>query len=256
MTKNSAIGKDPDDIVSLIDYSSSTTSIYPAQGTGIVANSAFGTTIYLPLTCEVGKKICVVGRGTGGWDVRPQSTATQIIVYSGNIFNVQYIVYTNISDSVELTCVSSNRVFVVTGAGGAPIVSSVAMAVFAGGNNPTNVTQYIYIATTGNSTSFGNFSGMSTSVQSASSSTRGCYVGAISAAAANTIYYCTFAQTSTWGDFGDLSITSYGRAGCSSSTRGCFAGGYNNPTYYNVIDYITIASTGNATDFGDLLAGE
>ena len=24
------------------------------------------------------------------------------------------------------------------------------------------------------------------------------------------------------------------------------------PTYYNVIDYITIASTGNATDFGDL----
>ena len=40
--------------------------------------------------------------------------------------------------------------------------------------------------------------------------------------------------------------------GCSSSdsTRGLFAGGYN-PSNNN-IDYITMASTGNATDFGDL----
>jgi hypothetical protein len=34
-----------------------------------------------------------------------------------------------------------------------------------------------------------------------------------------------------------------------------FGGGVNDvsPTFYNVIDYITIASTGNAIDFGDLL---
>ena len=40
-------------------------------------------------------------------------------------------------------------------------------------------------------------------------------------------------------------------AGCSSPTRGLFAGGYD-PSYTNIIGFITIQSTGNATDFGDL----
>ena len=34
--------------------------------------------------------------------------------------------------------------------------------------------------------------------------------------------------------------------------RGVFAGGTKDGTKYNIIDYITINSTGNATDFGDL----
>ena len=37
-----------------------------------------------------------------------------------------------------------------------------------------------------------------------------------------------------------------------SSTRGIFAGGYA-PGITNLIDYVTIATTGNAKDFGDLL---
>jgi hypothetical protein len=42
--------------------------------------------------------------------------------------------------------------------------------------------------------------------------------------------------------------------GCSSNTRGVFFGGRDSsiPQTYNIIDYITIASTGDATDFGDL----
>ena len=44
--------------------------------------------------------------------------------------------------------------------------------------------------------------------------------------------------------------------GHSSSTRGIFGGGKSSGTdYINVIEYITIASTGDVTDFGDLLAG-
>ena len=38
----------------------------------------------------------------------------------------------------------------------------------------------------------------------------------------------------------------------SSATRGVVGGGEGSSSYQNVIDYITIASTGNATDFGDL----
>lgn len=41
------------------------------------------------------------------------------------------------------------------------------------------------------------------------------------------------------------------QTGLSNSTYGVFAGGSGNPPS-NVIDYITIALTGNATDFGDL----
>ena len=39
--------------------------------------------------------------------------------------------------------------------------------------------------------------------------------------------------------------------GCASQTRGLWAGGYN-PSNTNVIEYITIASEGDAIDFGDL----
>jgi hypothetical protein len=39
--------------------------------------------------------------------------------------------------------------------------------------------------------------------------------------------------------------------GCSSAIRGVFGGGTTG-SVSNVIDYVTIASTGNAIDFGDL----
>ena len=42
-------------------------------------------------------------------------------------------------------------------------------------------------------------------------------------------------------------------AGASSPTRGIFAGGGGTgDVEYNIIDYVTIATTGNAQDFGDL----
>ena len=43
----------------------------------------------------------------------------------------------------------------------------------------------------------------------------------------------------------------------SNKVRGLFAGGYAypaDPANSNVIDFVTIASTGNATDSGDLTA--
>ena len=46
-----------------------------------------------------------------------------------------------------------------------------------------------------------------------------------------------------------MTVSLQQRAGVSSDTRGCMGGGTASS---NVIDFITIASTGNATDFGDL----
>ena len=56
--------------------------------------------------------------------------------------------------------------------------------------------------------------------------------------------------------FGELASTGHGAANtscCSSSTRGLFNGGSSpNTSYMNVIEYITIASSGNGINFGDL----
>ena len=42
-------------------------------------------------------------------------------------------------------------------------------------------------------------------------------------------------------------------AGVAGTTRGIFAGGQPSGSYTDVIEYITIASTGNGTDFGELI---
>jgi hypothetical protein len=67
-----------------------------------------------------------------------------------------------------------------------------------------------------------------------------------------------FLTISTFGDSTDFgNLTQDRRSGGamgSSETRGLFAGGQHpSPfTFFNIIDFVTIASTGNATDFGDL----
>ena len=74
------------------------------------------------------------------------------------------------------------------------------------------------------------------------------------------IDYFATATTGNASDFGDSTMDANRICGLSDGTKGVFAGGagdvsggssYQN---LNVIDYITIASTGNATDFGDLLS--
>ena len=57
-------------------------------------------------------------------------------------------------------------------------------------------------------------------------------------------------------DFGDTTQERYGHAygNVGNTTRGLFVGGYapGSPYIVNIIDYITIATMGNATDFGNL----
>ena len=47
-----------------------------------------------------------------------------------------------------------------------------------------------------------------------------------------------------------VNITSDSPEAQTGGTRGCIAGG-TTPTYLNTIEYVNIATTGNATDFGD-----
>ena len=53
-------------------------------------------------------------------------------------------------------------------------------------------------------------------------------------------------------DFGDQTNNRGGTGGAASPTRGVWGGGYGSPAFRNTLDYVEIASTGNAVDFGDL----
>lgn len=69
------------------------------------------------------------------------------------------------------------------------------------------------------------------------------------------IDYVTISSANNAIDFGDLINGDRGFLGaCSSGTdeRGVFAGGLNSGGEKNIIDFITISSAGNSTDFGEL----
>ena len=74
----------------------------------------------------------------------------------------------------------------------------------------------------------------------------------------NVIDFITMSSGGEASDFGDQSVTRRSIIPMSSSIRGVFAGGYSSPhgitASVNTMDFITIATTGNATDFGDMLA--
>ena len=115
-------------------------------------------------------------------------------------------------------------------------------------------TSYVTIASTGDAATFGNLTTTHNYFGGLADRTRGVRGGGYSAN--NVIDYCTIQTTGDFKDFGDLtnSRLTHGN-GVSSPTRGIWGGGaiYNpNATTVNTVDYITIATTGNAADFGDL----
>ena len=91
-----------------------------------------------------------------------------------------------------------------------------------------------------------------------SSPTRGIYAGGATPTIVNTIDYITIASAGNATDFGDVtSEDTRNPMGASSSTRGVIAGGQTNAPSNgtDAIDFLTIATTGNTTDFGNLTDG-
>jgi len=73
--------------------------------------------------------------------------------------------------------------------------------------------------------------------------------------AISAIYYSNFSNSGETGSFGNLTVARRAIAGLSSPTRGIFSGGSYGITdinTYNVIDYITLGTSGSASDFGDM----
>jgi hypothetical protein len=131
---------------------------------------------------------------------------------------------------------------------------------FANPGNDTNVISYITTATAGNSIDFGDLLNGDGAyyIGGCSSSTRGLFMGAQGSARGNVIQFITIATTGNGTDFGDCSFAGPGKTAASSQTRGLILGGNDGSGVpadaRNIIEYVTIASTGNVTDFGDLTA--
>jgi len=120
-----------------------------------------------------------------------------------------------------------------------------------------NTIDYVTIATLGDATDFGDTTQARFAVGGASSQTRGVIAGGIvSPSYLNTIDYVTIATTGDATDFGDLTTTPAGIfvGNCSDQIRGIFAGGRTSggDAMINTVQYVTIATTGNAQDFGDM----
>ena len=84
---------------------------------------------------------------------------------------------------------------------------------------------------------------------------RAMFLGGGTSSRTDIIDYITMSQTGDAVDFGNLSSVAMFASGLSSSTRGLIAGGFRDPSGgnpHNTIDFITISTTGNAQDFGDL----
>ena len=121
-----------------------------------------------------------------------------------------------------------------------------------------NNIDYVTIASTGNGTDFGNLTSGRYGTSALASPTRGVWSGGDTGSFQNVIDYVTISSTGNASDFGDLTSVRRGSASLSSSTRGVIGGSYTAPgsaPFYQNLDYITIASTGNAADFGDATTG-
>ena len=173
---------------------------------------------------------------------------------------IEYINMTNEGTGVYFGDLTATR-YCRNGAGG-----SITRGIFFGGYSSTpsaaylNTIDYVTIATTGDAIDFGDTTTTTQHGTALSNNTRGLYAGGHLTSSpyptSNHIGYVTIASTGNTTDFGDMYAARFSVASAASQTRGLYAGGsaqyFPNQADDNVIQYLTIASTGNTVDFGDL----
>ena len=131
---------------------------------------------------------------------------------------------------------------------------------YAGGRgNPSPATSsqisYITLASTGDASDFGTATSTIFTPGAAASPTRGLFAGGYTPVELKSIDYITIASKGNAVHFGELPVTIRRVAGSSNSIRAIWAGGNRYPSAPHGtadIDYSTIATLGNAIDFGTL----
>jgi len=158
------------------------------------------------------------------------------------------------TDSNKMECFDGTKWWQV--AVSSPDLNGGARGVICGqysGPTTSKTIDYVTITTSGNAADFGDLTTAYFYGCACASKTRGLYMGGDPST--DTIDYITIASTGNAADFGNLTeATMYIPAGGGNDTRGIRAGGVTSPSSnpQETIDYVTIAQTGNAVDFGNL----
>ena len=184
---------------------------------------------------------------------KEQTGGTRGLFYSGGDPADDVIQYINVASTGN--AIDFGNANVSSNIGGA--FASRTRGFKAGGSPFTNSIEFVTITSTGNGTDFGDLTNPFANNACLSDSTRGVIgPGEIPGAPRyNGIEYVTMSSSGNAVDFGDsTSPNQIGpTSGMASPTRGILAGGSIPSTpVVNTIDFITISTTGNASDFGDL----
>ena len=165
----------------------------------------------------------------------------------GGVYTMQYYNFSSLGGSSDFGGVLKQQTHWMTG------FTEGVRGVTAGGLGPSNVMEYITIATNGDATDFGDLTTPCRLPSGASSPTRGIIFSGNNPGLLNNIDYATIATTGNAQDFGEMIVTTNTSASCASPTRAVTGHGYTTGGgSTNVMQYVTIASKGNTTDFGDL----
>ena len=134
-----------------------------------------------------------------------------------------------------------------------------ARGIAGGGFLNTRTIEFVTVSTFGDSQDFGDLTsaGGIHGRQAPSTETRMLFSGGY---INNAIEFITVATTGNSTDFGDMTIRRYAQGGVNDTIRGILGGGASTTPFVpshnattNVIDYVQIATTGDAVDFGDMV---
>ena len=160
---------------------------------------------------------------------------------------VDYVTISSLGDAVDFGDSTTTRRYTLAA------VSNKTRGIFGGGGTPSVTTSldFFTIAATGNSSEFGDLSGARSSSFSAQSAVRAIVAGGSNG---NVMDFFTMTTLGNATDFGDLTVARGSGGGGSNSTRAVFMGGTTTPSTpagHTTIDYVQIASLGDAIDFGN-----
>jgi len=166
-----------------------------------------------------------------------------------NTNELQYITFGSLGNAIDFGNHTENGY-------NASGVSNGTRGVFCGNNAAIDAMGYITIASLGNATDFGNLTVGRGDLCTFESETRGVIAGGDASGRSDVIDYIIIASLGNASDFGDMTARNGHPKGCSSAAgRGLIGGGKDvdgGDGYTDEIQYVTISSNGNATDFGDL----
>jgi len=123
--------------------------------------------------------------------------------------------------------------------------------VFAGQDPSADSIDMIEIASTGNATDFGDLTRGKQATSGTASASRGVVFGGYASPSYYTdIDYITVSSGGGANDFGDLPTARGWSAACGDGIRGLVAGSWPGPA---AVDFVNIATTGDASNFGELV---